>query len=821
MRNFLIISVVVFFCIIKISGFSQNVAINTDHSAANSSAMLDVKSSTKGVLISRMKTASRDAIKSPANGLLIYNISTNEFNYYNGTEWTVILSNFVTFTTGSNSSAGGTAINTVGLPASNSAMLDVSDDNRGVLFPRTTTGSISSPVTGLIIYNTATEKFNYYDGSTWIEPCVSYTGIIGASGTQTAKGVAMNTTAATIDQSAILDVSATNKGVLIPRITSTDRDLILAVNGLFLYNTTTNAIEFYNSSEWRMFAYTPTITTQPINPAAICEGETTNISIAVSGGGTITYQWQYNNSGIWADVANGTPSSAIYTGNTSSTLTVAGISGAGAYQYRCIVSVSGSACDPLTSNTAKVTVNTSNAFITEWLTTSPNESITLPLYSYGASSYNCTVYWGDGTSSTITSEYDADKIHIYATPGTYRIYITGTCEGWSFNSSGDRLKIIKIISWGANSGACKFDGFNFFRNAFYGCSNLTDLGTGSILASGSGCTYEGFIYAFADCSSLTTIPDHLFDKHTSVSGDGFSGTFNNCSALTSIPDHLFDNCPSVSGAGFSGTFTNCISLTSIPDHLFDNCPAVSASAFSSTFAGCHSLSSIPVDLFKYNTAVSSSGFAYTFSSCWLIKSIPSGLFNYNTNVSTMGFMGTFMDCISLASIPVGLFDNNIAVSTYGFASTFMDCRLITTIPVDLFKYNTAVSISGFSYTFGFCLSLATVPANLFRYNTSVSTSGFEYTFINCNKLQLNRNIFFADGEEGTRFLNKESNFTNCFWRTGFSGTQGEAPALWNCNFGTGTLTTTSCYGGTGNSTTSLINYNNIPDGTAFPFINWK
>jgi len=250
MRKLYLILVIVLL-VIQLPCFSQNVAINTDHSPANSSAMLDVKSITKGILISRMSTASRDAIPSPADGLLIYNSSTNEFNFYNGTEWAVIVSTFISATVGSNSSAGGVAINTGGLPASNSAMLDVSDAGRGVLFPRTTTASISSPVTGLIIYNTSTQKFNYYNGSTWVEPCVTYTGISGAGGTQTAIGVAMNTTNSPVHQSAILDVSATNKGVLIPRMASADRDLILAVNGLFIYNTDNSTIEYYNGSEWR------------------------------------------------------------------------------------------------------------------------------------------------------------------------------------------------------------------------------------------------------------------------------------------------------------------------------------------------------------------------------------------------------------------------------------------------------------------------------------------------------------------------------------------------------------------------------------------
>ena len=67
--------------------FSQSVAINTDGSVAHASAMIDIKSTTKGVLAPRMTTAQRTAIASPAAGLLVYDTDTNSYWYYNGTGW--------------------------------------------------------------------------------------------------------------------------------------------------------------------------------------------------------------------------------------------------------------------------------------------------------------------------------------------------------------------------------------------------------------------------------------------------------------------------------------------------------------------------------------------------------------------------------------------------------------------------------------------------------------------------------------------------------------------------------------------------------------
>lgn len=74
---------------------AQSVAINNDGSAAASSAMLDIKSTGKGLLIPRMTLVQRNAVASPANGLLIYQTDNNAgYYYYNGSGW-------VQFSTGS------------------------------------------------------------------------------------------------------------------------------------------------------------------------------------------------------------------------------------------------------------------------------------------------------------------------------------------------------------------------------------------------------------------------------------------------------------------------------------------------------------------------------------------------------------------------------------------------------------------------------------------------------------------------------------------------------------------------------------------------
>ncbi|KQC32654.1 cell wall anchor protein [Nonlabens sp. YIK11] len=51
------------------------------------SALLDISSSTQGMLAPRMTTTQRQAIVSPANGLLVYDTNDNSFFFYEGDSW--------------------------------------------------------------------------------------------------------------------------------------------------------------------------------------------------------------------------------------------------------------------------------------------------------------------------------------------------------------------------------------------------------------------------------------------------------------------------------------------------------------------------------------------------------------------------------------------------------------------------------------------------------------------------------------------------------------------------------------------------------------
>lgn len=72
------------------TAFAQGVGISESAITLDPSAILEARSTAKGLLAPRMTTAERDAISSPATGLMIFNTSTGEFNFYTGTAWTAV-----------------------------------------------------------------------------------------------------------------------------------------------------------------------------------------------------------------------------------------------------------------------------------------------------------------------------------------------------------------------------------------------------------------------------------------------------------------------------------------------------------------------------------------------------------------------------------------------------------------------------------------------------------------------------------------------------------------------------------------------------------
>ena len=58
----------------------------------SASAILDIRSSTLGVLLPRMTTTQKNAIATPATGLIVYDTTLNKLALYTGSAWETITS---------------------------------------------------------------------------------------------------------------------------------------------------------------------------------------------------------------------------------------------------------------------------------------------------------------------------------------------------------------------------------------------------------------------------------------------------------------------------------------------------------------------------------------------------------------------------------------------------------------------------------------------------------------------------------------------------------------------------------------------------------
>ncbi|MCL2290143.1 MAG: Ig-like domain-containing protein [Bacteroidetes bacterium] len=144
----------------------------------------------------------------------------------------------------------------------------------------------------------------------------------------------------------------------------------------------------------------PTLSTPIASNTSICEGGETTLSSTLSNGtGIPIYQWQYNNSGTWGNIANGTPAGAIYTAasNGTSTLNILGITVPDDHEYQLIAAMTGTGCNTVTSNPVIVSVI---AIAVEGYITADEEFV---CYDMGTTltlnDYEGSIQWQSSTTS--------------------------------------------------------------------------------------------------------------------------------------------------------------------------------------------------------------------------------------------------------------------------------------------------------------------------------------------------------------------------------------------------------------------------------------
>ena len=110
------------------------------------------------------------------------------------------------------------------------------------------------------------------------------------------------------------------------------------------------------------------------------------------------------------------------------------------------------------------------SFVTTWKTTSPNESIIIPV---GNATGTYTVSWDDGsTSANVTG----DQTHAYANPGNYTAHISGNFTRILLGDNYDNAsKLISIDRWGDIQWESMSSAFEGTANMVYRANDAPDL----------------------------------------------------------------------------------------------------------------------------------------------------------------------------------------------------------------------------------------------------------------------------------------------------------------------------------------------------------
>jgi len=176
----------------------NSLGMSIGSSTINSKSILDIVSTTKGVLLPRMTTTQRNAITATIpKGLIIYNITTNRLNQYNGTSWKSV---------GSGSGGVLTTKGDILAYTTTDSRLPVGTNNQLLMSDNATSTGLKwgSDILTSTISATSISATTYYgDGS-------NLTGVSGGSSKVTGSTQTTNATPVEVDKINTLTDNATN-----------------------------------------------------------------------------------------------------------------------------------------------------------------------------------------------------------------------------------------------------------------------------------------------------------------------------------------------------------------------------------------------------------------------------------------------------------------------------------------------------------------------------------------------------------------------------------------------------------------------------------
>jgi surface protein len=308
-------------------------------------------------------------------------------------------------------------------------------------------------------------------------------------------------------------------------------------------------------------------------------------------------------------------------------------------------------------------------------------TVTLPLVN--GYNYNFIVDWGDGAVGQVTAYNDANRIHTYASGGTYTITMTGTLEGWSVYNGALKNYLIEVTQWGRT-------GLKYLAFGFYGCTRLVSC-KGPL--DTSGITGTKMWQCFRNCTALTSLEADKYWVTSSCTNVG--GMFYNCSSLQTLDTSGWDTSNVTSFYGGAGGWEGaCFALSGITTLDMTSWDTSKVTSFALCFLGCPNLT----------------GFTNEDN---LVKSAC-------TNMTSM-----FQNCGKLTSLNVSNWDTS---NVTGASSMFQNCASLTSL--DLTYWNTA-KITSFENTFYRCTSITSI--DITGWNTD-KVQSFKNTFADCYKL---------------------------------------------------------------------------------------
>ena len=239
-----------------------NIGIGT--ALPDPSAGLHINYPQKGLLIPRMTTTFRNDLPNPAKGLLVYDSSHNLFYYHDGSSWKYLPNgNFVHwFPNGSNIYTPapkigiGTSSPQFGLHVMNSNSAD-GGYVEGIMVENTVTPSIGEAAVSF-------RNKSFSEGKQWSiglnqnpQLAFSFGELFTGANTRMAIDTLGRVGIGTIDMdpSAQVHMNSTNRGLIVPRMTSSQRNAIVApALGLLVFDTDKHTLYMFDGTAWVAFA---------------------------------------------------------------------------------------------------------------------------------------------------------------------------------------------------------------------------------------------------------------------------------------------------------------------------------------------------------------------------------------------------------------------------------------------------------------------------------------------------------------------------------------------------------------------------------------